>query len=71
MKKDKKQKSEKKGAGILGTLLKIILFPFKLIFKFFVWLIKFLLKLVILAPLRMISGLLIFVAILALVIWLI
>jgi len=68
-KKEKVGKKPKK--GILGTLLSIILFPFKMLFKFFVWLVKFIFKLIITAPLRMASGLLIFIAFIALIIWLI
>ncbi len=66
-----KNKDSGKSKGIFGTFLSIILFPFKILFKFFIWLVKFIFKLIIKAPLAMISGLLITVAIIALLIWLI
>lgn len=70
-KKKDKDKSSKSGKGVLGTFLSIILFPFKLLFKFFIWLIKLIFKILIKAPLAMASGLLIVVALIALLIWLI
>ena len=71
-KKDKKE--EKGGKEKLSgwqVFFSIITYPFKMIFKFLVWLVKSLLKLIIKAPLRIISGLLIFIAFIALIIWLI
>ena len=70
-KKDKKEKGKKEKLSGLQVFLGIITFPFKLIFKFLVWLVKSILKLIIKAPLKVISGLLIFIAIIALVIWLV
>lgn len=57
----------------LRALGKILLWPFKIIFKLFGLLFKLVLKLVkwvLMAPIRWISGLVITVAIIALLVWL-
>ena len=72
-KKDKEKKGKDKKEKLSGfqVFLSILAYPFKLIFKFLVWLVKTLLKLIIKAPLRIITGLLIVIAFIALIIWLI
>ncbi len=70
-KKDKNEKGGKEKLSGWQVFFSIIAYPFKLIFKFLVWLVKSLLKLIIKAPLKVISGLLITIAFIALIIWLI
>ena len=70
-KKNKKEKGGKEKLSGWQIFLNIITYPFKMIFKFLVWLVKSILKLIIKAPLKIITGLLIFVAFIALILWLV